>query len=140
MKKINPKDLVKGKKYLVELEFNRDIIEGPYPLQFTDTRGGGNCLPLTQPIYTLEEDQPIVGTLEQTGTDPELEMLVNVAIALMINDLHFTENEIEEELGHKLSEDKKERAKQWASAYKKLIARDAADLIAACKRIKEGER
>lgn len=132
LKQINPEDLKVGQECYVKVRFATIDKNQSCPLILIDCDKDRRVFSLDQPIYTLD-DQP-------QKPDPELEMLVNVATALMINDLHFTENEIEEELGHKLSEDKKERAKQWASAYKKLIAREAADLIAACKKIKEGDR
>lgn len=131
LKRINPEDLNVGQECYIKVVTEKVKISDRSPV-LRDIAGNFYYPSWGGPIYTLD-DQP-------NHPDPELEMLVNVATALMINDLHFTENEIEEELGHKLSEDKKERAKQWASAYKKLIARDAADLIAACKQIKEGEK
>ena len=125
MKKVNPEDLVAGQEYYVKLKFGfKD--KGLTPLCFTDILEDDYWYHKDQPIYTADNDR--------------LKMVVEVATALLVNDTHYTENEIEGELGHKLSEDKKERVKQWASAYKKLIAREAADLIAACKQIKEGEK
>ena len=131
LKRINPEDLNVGQECYIKVVTEKVKISDRSPV-LRDIAGNFYYPSRSELIYTLD-DQP-------QHPDPELEMLVNVAKALMINDLHFTENEIEEELGHKLSEDKKERAKQWASAYKKLIAREAADLITACeKAIKEGE-
>lgn len=68
MKKINPEDLVVGRKYLVEMELSEIDHDDPAPYCFGDIQGDGIWFHNTQPIYTHEE-----------SNDIELEMLVNVA-------------------------------------------------------------
>ena len=68
MKKINPEDLVVGRKYLVEMELSEIDHDDPAPYCFGDIQGDGIWFHNTQPIYTHEE-----------SNDIDLEMLVNVA-------------------------------------------------------------
>lgn len=68
LKQINPEDLVKGKKYLVELEYRKTTDSKNFPLKFTDDLFGDIIVPIMQPIYTHE-----------SSTDIDLEMHVNVA-------------------------------------------------------------
>ena len=68
MKKINPEDLVVGRKYLVELEYKQNDEDGGHPLCFLDGERLRSWYTKSTPIYTHEE-----------SNDIELEMLVNVA-------------------------------------------------------------
>ena len=126
MKKVNPEDLVVGQEYYVKMKLSdKDSTDLPYC--FEDIQGSIEWLPQDQPIYTAEPD------------NDRLKMVVGVASRMLIADTHYSALEIESELGHNLSEDSQERSKQWASAYKRLVAREALELITACeKAIKEG--
>lgn len=113
MKKINPEDLVVGRKYLVEMELSEIDHDDPAPYCFGDIQGDGIWFHITQPIYTHEE-----------SNDIELEMLVNVA-SMIRSDYNIR-------LSNKIT---------GSVPSDNQIAKEAVALITACKNaIKEGER
>jgi len=110
LKKINPKDLVVGQKYLVEMTFE-EARGKLYPFRFS---GADKCevgFSKDQPIYTIEESADI-----EESNDIELEMLVNVATALYV--------------AHGTNAD----AVKTFMPDREQIAREALELITACKR------
>ena len=113
LKQINPEDLTVGQEYYAKMRYV-STDNTYWPLNFIDGDGAEMSFTKNCPIYTLD-DQP-------NHPDPELEMLVNVATALYV--AHgTTANGV-----NTFMPDREE------------IAREAANLIAACKQIKEGER
>lgn len=112
LKQINPEDLVVGREYYVKMEFKLNDRTGA-PYCFNDVKGNERWFHENQPIYTLE----------QTSTDTDLEMLVNVASSLYV--------------AHGIVADGIEKF----MPSKDEIAREALDIITACKNaLKEGER
>lgn len=113
LKRINPEDLKVGQEYYAKMRYvSTDYTYSP--LNFIDSDGDHRSFTKNCPIYTLD-NQP-------QHSDSELEMLVNVATALYV--------------AHGTTADGVNRF----MPSKEEIAREAADLIAACKQIKEGER
>lgn len=113
LKQINPEDLKVGQECYIKVVTEKVKISDRSPV-LRDIAGNFYYPSRGEPIYTLD-DQP-------QKPDPELEMLVNVATALYV--AHgTTANGV-----NTFMPDREE------------IAREAANLIAACKQIKEGER
>ena len=112
MKKINPEDLVVGRKYLVELEYKQNDEDGGHPLCFLDGERLRSWYTKSTPIYTHEE-----------SNDIELEMLVNVASRLWSSYAQLVS------------------AGLCDRPSNNELAKEAVDLITVCKNaIKKGER
>lgn len=117
LKKINPEDLVVGQEYYVKMKLDT-VDDSSMPFAFNRT-GDLDYVWFykDQPIYTIEESADI-----EESNDIELEMLVNVATALYV--------------AHGTNAD----AVKTFMPDREQIAREALELITACKRaIKEGE-
>lgn len=128
LKKINPEDLKEGQEYYVKLKFYfKDT--GLTPYCFRDILEDDYWYHKDQPIYTLE-DQSIISTIQEQPIvlthdhhpDPELAMLVNVASRLYVSYSELCEISNKD------------------MPTMDTCANEASAIIAACKRIKEGER
>ena len=120
---VSPSDLKVGEKYFIEVEL-KQIDDSDKPYFVRDVAGQEGW---TEPI-------PLLTLTPSSEPDNDrLKMVVEVASRMLIADTHYSALEIESELGHNLSEDSQERSKQWASAYKRLVAREALELITACE-------
>lgn len=128
LKKINPEDLKEGQECYIKVVTEKVKTSDGRPV-LRDIAGNLYYPSRGEPIYTIEEqsiistiqEQPIVLTHDH-HPDPELAMLVNVASRLYVSYSELCEISNKD------------------MPTMDTCANEASAIIAACKRIKEGER